>query len=411
MNNPFLTVIIPTLKRPDTLYWTLKTALNQDYSNYSILISDNFSNDNTQEIVDSFKSKKIKYITTGRKLSMSHHFEFVLQQVDEGYVTILGDDDGLCPNTLSKVAAIINKHNVPAIGWRFGNFNWKGLTPFFMIPMANYYRVIDAKSEIKKIFKQSIYRTIEFPSLYGGFIDIKLIQELRQKHSGQFFHSRIPDFFSGGLIASSVKEYIRLEFPVSINATSKHSTGYATINIANDQKAYIDLKEAEDNIKFHEKLIFLRTNAIPIAEAMLQVHKVNPSFPEVDLEKLLSEVINEADRAPDIETFNDLKNGVCAIAERNGLKNQAIKLFEKATYKPQPPPAIKKKFSPISLSLYVDTTNTNISNVQDACNFTAEVIPSNFFQLKSSYYKVYVRFVTTLRYIYLKYLSNKRKYL
>jgi len=279
MNTPYLTVVIPTLKRPDTIYWTLKTVLNQDYSNYSIIVSDNFSNDNTKDIVDSFKSAKIKYINTGRKLSMSHHFEFVLQHIDKGYVTILGDDDGLLPNSLSKVAAIIEKHKVQAIGWKFGNFNWKGLTPFFMIPMANYYRVVDAYSEVRKIFRQSIYKTIEFPSLYGGFIDIKLIQELRQKYNGKFFHSRIPDFFSGGLIASSVEKYIRLEFPVSINATSKHSTGYATVNKNNDQTAYLDLKEAEDNIKFHEKLIFLRTNAIPIAEAMLQVHEVNPSFP------------------------------------------------------------------------------------------------------------------------------------
>lgn len=411
MDLPYLTVIIPTLKRPDTLYWTLKTVLDQDYINYSILVSDNFSNDNTKEIVNSFQSEKIKYIYTGRKLSMSHHFEFALEHVNSGYVTILGDDDGLLPNALSKVASIINRHNVQAVGWRFGNFNWKGLDPFFMIPMANYYRVINARSEIKKICKQSIYKTIEFPSLYGGFVDIKLIKELRQKYNGQFFHSRIPDFFSAALIASSVKEYIRLEFPISINATSKHSTGYATVNKDNDQKAYIDLHKEEDNIRFHEKLIFLRTNSIPIAEAMLQVHRLNSSFPDVDLKNLLSEVANEAKAANSIETFNNLKNGILTIAERNGLSDYAIKLIGKAVYKQRPAAAIKKKFSPVSLSLYIDTSDTNINNVQDACSFTAEVISPKFFELKNPFYKNYVRFVTTLRYIYLKYFSDKRKYL
>ena len=108
---------------------------------------------------------------------MSRHWEFALQHVTEGFVTILGDDDGMLPGALQKVASIIQKNKVDAVGWRFGNFNWKGLPPYFMIPMANYYRIVNAETETKKIFNGSTYDTIQFPSLYGGFIDIVIIKD------------------------------------------------------------------------------------------------------------------------------------------------------------------------------------------------------------------------------------------
>jgi glycosyltransferase involved in cell wall biosynthesis len=410
MDFPKLTIIIPTLKRPDTLYYTLRTVLNQTYSNYSIIVSDNFSSDNTKDVVNSFNSEKISYIVTEQRLSMSHHWEFALEHVNSGYVTVLGDDDGMLPDVLQKVALIIDKHKLPAIGWRFGNFNWRGLPPYFMIPMTNYYRIVNASLEIKKIFKESIYNTIQFPSLYGGFIDINLIKKLKHQNRGFFFHSRIPDFFSGAMVAASVEKYVRLEYPVTINATSKHSTGYATINKKNEQSAFIDLQKGDKNIPFHERLVFIRSNAVPIAEAMLQVNKLIPTFPEVDVKRVIDEIILEASVSQDAEKFEELKQGVLLIAEKNGLKDYARDLLKRIIYRPQPT-TVKKKFSPISLSLYIDTTNTYINNIEDACNFAVSILPSRFFELKNEIFKYYFTFAASARYLYLKLFSETKKHL
>jgi glycosyltransferase involved in cell wall biosynthesis len=379
---PKLTVIIPTINRPDTLYFTLRTVVNQEYPLLSIIVSDNFSNDNTEEVVRSFSDSRIRYINPGRRLSMSHHWEFALQHVDDGFVTVLGDDDGILPGGLKRIGTIISRHNVRAVGWRFGNFNWKGLPPYFMIPMADYYRVVDAHKEVEKIFRQSIYRTIQFPSLYGGFIDVQLIKELRAKN-GTFFHSRIPDFFTGGMMAATLKNYIRAEFPITINATSRHSTGYSTINDKSDQKAFIDLTKQDNNIPFHEKLIFYRSNAIPIAEAMLQVHRLVPTFPAVDIKKLLQEIVDEASRVNSEAVYRELLEGVTKIGARNGLEEFASVLVKTASYHPLPE-VIKQKFSPVSLSLYINTTNSGIDNVEDACLFAASVIPKSMRQAQSA---------------------------
>ena len=58
-------VIIPTRERSDTLQSSLKTCVGQDYDNLEIIVSDNFSTDNTREVVESFDDPRIRYINTG----------------------------------------------------------------------------------------------------------------------------------------------------------------------------------------------------------------------------------------------------------------------------------------------------------------------------------------------------------
>ena len=86
INNHF-TVVIPTRERCDTLEHSLRTCVTQDYDNLEILISDNFSQDRTREVVESFNDKRIRYINTGKRLSMTDNFEFALSHVKpEGYI-------------------------------------------------------------------------------------------------------------------------------------------------------------------------------------------------------------------------------------------------------------------------------------------------------------------------------------
>ncbi|MFT3679335.1 MAG: glycosyltransferase family A protein [Ferruginibacter sp.] len=410
--HPKLTVIIPTLNRPETLAHTLATVVNQDYTNYSILVSDNYSEADVKTVVEKFNDNRITYVRTPERLSMSHHWEFVLKRVEEGFVTILGDDDGLLPGSLSRVAAMLTKHkDIEAIGWRFANFNWKGLPPHFMIPMGNYYRLVDAKKEIERIFQLSAYSTIQFPSLYGGFISIDLIKRLREKFNGQFFHSRIPDFFSGALVAASVSKYIRCEFPLSINATSKYSTGFATISSKNDQTAFNSLRSnTSNNIPFHSKLIFIRSNAVPITEAMLQVHDLVPSFPSADLHKLIKEVINEASTVDAKEMYDELTVGIREIARINNISEFCEQQIAAGNYNPQTY-KVKQKFSPVSNTIYFNTTNSSVNTVQDACAVVSNIIPAKQCMANAALGEYYSKFVSVVRYCRFKLFSEYKSFI
>src|SRR5216683_506883 len=98
MPRPTLTIVIPTRERADTLQFALRTVCRQKDRDFVILVSDNASNDSTAQVVKSFGDPRIRYINPGRRLSMSHHYEFALDHVVTDYVMFMGDDDGLLPD-------------------------------------------------------------------------------------------------------------------------------------------------------------------------------------------------------------------------------------------------------------------------------------------------------------------------
>src|SRR5438034_11015688 len=100
-NNPTkFTVIIPTRERADTLGPCLRTVVHQNYDNLEILVSDNLSQDRTEQVVRGIGDSRVKYINTGRRVGMSANFEFALSHSKDGWVTYLGCDDRLLPNAL-----------------------------------------------------------------------------------------------------------------------------------------------------------------------------------------------------------------------------------------------------------------------------------------------------------------------
>lgn len=59
---PLITIAIPTYNRADSyLRHALDSALNQTYKNIEIVVSDNCSVDNTEEVVQGLHDPRIRY--------------------------------------------------------------------------------------------------------------------------------------------------------------------------------------------------------------------------------------------------------------------------------------------------------------------------------------------------------------
>jgi len=63
-----VTVVIPTRCRPDTLAKSLQTAIHQDYPNLEIIVSDNFSEDDTEAVVRSANDPRIRQLALKLRL-------------------------------------------------------------------------------------------------------------------------------------------------------------------------------------------------------------------------------------------------------------------------------------------------------------------------------------------------------
>ena len=92
--HPLVTIAIPTYKRADSyLKQTLKSAFNQNYSNLEIIVSDNCSPDNTEEMVKSYANPRIRYFRQAQGLKPNDNFNFCLKQAKGDYFLLLQDDD------------------------------------------------------------------------------------------------------------------------------------------------------------------------------------------------------------------------------------------------------------------------------------------------------------------------------
>jgi glycosyltransferase involved in cell wall biosynthesis len=210
--NHHFTVVIPTRERCDTLKHSLRTCVIQQYDNLEIIVSDNFSQDRTREVVESYNDFRIRYINTGKRVSMTENFEFALSHVKpEGYVIYIGDDDGLLPNAIRDINAVVNQTGAQVLRWETAAFTWpdsySDRSSLFISSLRSKIFVRETKAVINNVlsFKES-YASL--PKIYmQSAISYQVIREIISL-SGKFYHSMIPDVYSGFAIAGSVDTFI-----------------------------------------------------------------------------------------------------------------------------------------------------------------------------------------------------------
>lgn len=61
LDTPHVTICVPVRNGARTIQRTLDSLLNQDYPNYEIIVSDNYSDDDTAKIVSQYASNVVKY--------------------------------------------------------------------------------------------------------------------------------------------------------------------------------------------------------------------------------------------------------------------------------------------------------------------------------------------------------------
>ena len=71
MESIFFSVIIPTYNQASLLEKAVKSVLNQSFKNFEIIIVDNYSDDETQKIVESFQ-KANKQIDDTEEMLVQH---------------------------------------------------------------------------------------------------------------------------------------------------------------------------------------------------------------------------------------------------------------------------------------------------------------------------------------------------
>jgi glycosyltransferase involved in cell wall biosynthesis len=274
---PKITVLIPTRERGDVLGKALQTATAQNYDNLEIIVSDNFSSDQTEAVARSTGDPRVRYINTGKRLSMSHNYEFALSHVTDGWVLIIGDDDGLIPGCLNRVEQLIRRTNTKAIISNFCTFIWPNEDNQWygrlLVPMRRGFEIRDSRKWLKRVVDGRAQYG-ELPMLYtAGLMHISLVDEIRSKR-GTFFQSFMPDIFSAMAFASVTDSYVYSHEPFAIAGHSRHSNGASWTASARGTSSAkknepIKMFLSEENIPIHRDIPMNADGNFPVSLDLL----------------------------------------------------------------------------------------------------------------------------------------------
>ena len=108
--NPRVTVCMPTRNRAEWLRRSIASILAQTHTDFTLLVSDNASEDATPDVVKSFDDPRITYIRLPEDVGLVGNHNQLLAQVESDYVLILPDDDIAYPDLLETAVDVLDRH-------------------------------------------------------------------------------------------------------------------------------------------------------------------------------------------------------------------------------------------------------------------------------------------------------------
>jgi glycosyltransferase involved in cell wall biosynthesis len=143
---PLVSIIVTSYNHANIIGTTIESALKQDYPNLEIIISDNCSTDNSDEVIRNYAlDKRIRYSRNETNIGMLPNFRKATYELAKGrYITYVSSDDYLTDNSfISDGIKLINQYkNVLLV---FG----KG-------------RVVDSKNEVLSQSREYPFYVQEF---------------------------------------------------------------------------------------------------------------------------------------------------------------------------------------------------------------------------------------------------------
>ncbi len=102
---PLVSVVIPTLDRPDYLRAALRSVIEQTWSNLDIVVQDNASATSQADLVAAFADPRIRFFRNETRLNQTQNMVTACQKARGDYIAVLGDDDVWHPDFLRELVA------------------------------------------------------------------------------------------------------------------------------------------------------------------------------------------------------------------------------------------------------------------------------------------------------------------
>lgn len=108
----FFSFVIPTYNRAALIGKTIRTLLNQSYQNFEVIVVDDGSTDNSEEVVTAFDPAKVSFHKIPNcERGAARNYGAKISKGD--YINFFDSDDLAYPHHLQTALELIQKHNKP----------------------------------------------------------------------------------------------------------------------------------------------------------------------------------------------------------------------------------------------------------------------------------------------------------
>lgn len=111
-----ISVIIPTYNRGYIIKNSIESVLNQTYENIELIVVDDNSDDNTEEIINSFNDKRVKYIKLQENRGACYARNLGVKYSKGKYISFQDSDDVWHKDKLEKQKNFLEKNNLDVVG-------------------------------------------------------------------------------------------------------------------------------------------------------------------------------------------------------------------------------------------------------------------------------------------------------
>lgn len=110
---PLISVVIPTYNRNKILPISLESVMGQTYENFEVIVVDDNSRDNTEEVVERYKGHRVKYIKHSHNRGGAAARNTGIDAAKGEYIAFLDSDDAWVPRKLELQYSHVQNHLCP----------------------------------------------------------------------------------------------------------------------------------------------------------------------------------------------------------------------------------------------------------------------------------------------------------
>jgi glycosyltransferase involved in cell wall biosynthesis len=249
MNDLKFSILIPTYKGANIIGETLRSILSQSFTNYEIIIQEDASGDNIEEVIKSFNDSRIKFFRNAKNLNYALNMEVGRKNCTGDILYLMGQDDILGKD------ALLNTYNAFKLSDNIGAVT----RPYYWFD-KNIEIPVRAKEQLNSEKNEVVQISDKYARILEVFKTLDQLSGLayRVKYMDRGFH---PDCFPCHIypFASIFKKHpvvFLKDYNIAVRISSSQTRSISSIYDKSPMQSWVEMFETvffEDKFKQLEK--------------------------------------------------------------------------------------------------------------------------------------------------------------